>query len=271
MDRTKRPCGVPPLAAVALVALASIAPAAVLEAQAPGGGTVVATATVHAGGVDLNPEVRHSGGVVTVSGNGMVFQQRIEAGAGASIGVFDLEGQLLPDGVYTWELELYPDARTAKRLRESALRNAGRAPEAWQRLTGTLTIRNGLVAAPDLVEAGPGPRPASVGAVPMTLAGPTAARGPAVDDDAAVGSRKGAEAEVNAAALRSQPRAAAAGHPRLEGAGLERSDAAALAVGKSLEPALAPDSALREAAPARRSIFDNTDKSANGRDRSDKR
>lgn len=277
MYREKLPCGAVPRVAIALAALAAIVIPATLEAQAPvpGGSAAIASATVFAGGVDLQPSRRHSGGVVTVSGNGLVFQQKIEANRGASIGVFDPEGQLLPDGVYGWELELYPDARTAKRLREAARKNNGRAPGAWQRQTGTFAIRNGLVAEPGLVETRAARRPEGAGpAFPSTVAGPSAARGPAVDDDLAVGASKGVEAAVRAAGLRSTPQAQAGGRSQLDSEAVERSDAAALVTGRSLErrpaagAAPAPGDAFVESRPVRRSLLDNTDNGANGRDRS---
>lgn len=264
--------GALPLAALLVAGSASIALPAPIEAQRParGGGTEVASASVYAGGVDFMPEVRYRQAIITVSGNGTSFRQVIKAGGDLSIGVFDPAGQLLPDGVYKWALELVPDAKAAEKLRAAAALNGGIAPEAWRPHTGTFAIHNGLVVAPDLVEPRPAPRPeAPVGAaLPNAFGAPSAAWAAPADDDSAVGSRKGVEASMRAA-LQSQPQAAAAGKAPLDGAGLERSDAAAQAMGRPLERVAVPDSLNREAESPRRSIYDNTENGFNGRPVSD--
>lgn len=268
VKRTHLLRGVLPSAALFVAGVAALAPPATLEAQSParGDGTQVASAAVWAGGVDLTPEVRYREAVVTVSGNGRVFRQAVKAGGDLSIGVFDPEGQLLPDGVYKWELELVPDTRTAAKLRAAAASNGGVAPNAWRRESGTFAIYNGLVVAPDLVEAVQG-RPAAAGAVlPAAVGAASADRRASGDDDAAVGSRKGVEASTRAA-RESQPQLAAAAP--LEGEALERSDVAARALGVSLERTSAAQNLPGEAEPPRRSILDSNDPE-NGRDRSEK-
>lgn len=271
MKRTHLRGGAIPSAALLVAGLVGLAPPATLEAQsaARGDGAKVASAAVWAGGVDFTPTVRYREAVITVSGNGRVFRQAVQAGS-LSIGVFDPEGQLLPDGVYKWELELVPDARTAEKLRVAAAQNGGVAPNAWQRESGTFAIHNGLVVAPDLVEPLPvRPEAAAGSVVPSEVGAASADRLAAGDDDSAVGSRKGVEASMRAAALESQPQAAAAGRPPLEGEALERSDAAARALGASLERTPAAVNLSGEAEPSWRSILESNDPE-NGRDRSEK-
>ena len=245
--------GALPLAVVLVAGLVSIALPTALEAR---GGAGVATAVVHAGGVDLLPSVRYGRAIVTVSGNGAVFRQVHRAGKALRIGVFDSRGQLLADGVYKWELQLVPDARSARRLRRQVQENGGGA--AWRSLTGTFAVRNGLIADRARAEARPPARAPSAfrGAFPSTVGGASRARASAGDDDGAVGSRRGVEESVRAAT--GAP--AAAGVSRR---GLERADSAALATRQSMER---QQPVATRAQAARRSAFDNN---ANGRPRSD--
>lgn len=232
------------------------------------GGAEVASAAVFAGGVDLAPAVRYREAVVTVSGNGVTFRQVFKPGERLSIGVFDPEGYVLADGVYSWELQLVPDARTAEKLRASAARNGGIAPEAWRPATGTFAIAGGAVLAPDLAEPRPARRAAAPGAAmpAADFIAASGAREAAGDDDAAVGRSKNLEAGLKAA-LRRQPQApaAAGGPPAARQELLERSDAAAQAMGRSLERRPAPQLAPEAAQAAPRSIFDNAENGFNGR------
>ncbi len=258
-----------PLAVLLAAGLAVTSPPAELAAQGParGGGTQVASAAVFAGGVDLTPAVRYRQAIVTVSGNGVTFQQVYKPGESLSIGAFDPKGYVLADGVYTWELQLVPDAKAAEKLRASAARSGGIAPEAWQPATGTFAVVGGAVVGPDLVE----PRPArqavaaSAGMPAQDFVAPSGVREAGGDDDAAVGRSKGLEASLKAA-LRNQPQApVAAGGPASTGEAFERSDDAARAMGRSLERRPAPELAPGEAPPAPRSIFDNAEDGFNGR------
>ena len=111
--------------ALLVAALAVIA----LPAAADG---PLATATVYAGGVDFLPHVAYSGAKVSVSGPEMDYERTFAAGDRLSIGVFEPDGRLLADGVYTWRLSLTPDAREARELKRAARRNGGNAPEPWE-------------------------------------------------------------------------------------------------------------------------------------------
>ncbi len=212
------------VAALMLIA----APAASAEPE-------LARATVFSGGVDIQPTQNFKQAFVSVSGNGVLIQRTLEAGADISISVFDLEGELLPDGRYTWRVELVPSDDIARQLRIEATQNEGVAPNAWQPETGTFTISGGVVASPDFAELSssrettglPSSAPLQSG-----LQSGFARSEAAVDDDSAVGFRVGVEDAMRAA-----------GPQDLVPTGrqlLERSDAGALALGASLEQPLAP-------------------------------
>ena len=232
-----------------VAALLTIFPAAALA------GGELANATVYSGGVDIQSRAEYSQAIVTLSGGDVVIRRVLEPGDDLSIELFDLEGELLPDGIYNWRLELVPDADTARALRIEATANDGVAPSAWVPETGTFAIVNGLVVSPDLAELGD-TRQAS--GLDSSVAQSTLGSGfkrvePAVDDDAAVGSRVGVEEEMRAAIA---AQSATAGVP-VGRQSFERSDAGALAMGGSIEPPLAPSTknGLDGAAPpAPRSI-----------------
>lgn len=263
-----------PLAASLVAALTVTCPPAILEARQPEleGGSEIATATVHAGGVDLQPEVSYRQAIVTVSGNGMIFRRESPAGGDPSIGIFDPAGQLLPDGVYKWQLQLVPDAATAELLRAAAGRSGGIAPLEWQAKTGTFAIHGGQVVAPDLVEPRPARRAAdsSAGALSRAMTSPpSAARARPADSDGFAGA-----ATEAAAPRQSQVWAPAAAGPNVRQADPERSDADdARAAGQPSERDLSSDrSAAAEdgaAEPALRSTFDNSENGFNGRPVSD--
>ncbi len=244
------------------------------EAQGASGtalGGEKALVTVYSGGVDFLPEVDFKKAVLTVSGKGRTYRQELDAGDRLSIGMFDPEGNLLPDGVYTWELKFVPTDEVAHELRAEAARNPGKRLEAWQAQSGSFAIRDGTVADPGLAE----PRPVRARARGMTAdlalpsAPPAAARrGSAEDSDDAVGLTVEFEASLRAAGAMAPAPVAI---PRRAGeAGFERSDSATLAFGASLEPAVAPERmeppALGLAAPSARSSA--SEDRANGRDRS---
>ncbi len=228
-----------------------------------------ALVTVYSGGVDFLPEVDFKKAVLTVSGKGSTYRQELDPGDRLSIGMFDPEGSLLPDGVYTWELRFVPTDEVAHELRAEAARNPGKRLEAWQAQSGSFAIRDGSVADPGLAE----PRPARARGMTADLglrpAPPAAARrGSAEDTDDAVGLTVEFEASLRAADAKAPAPVAI---PRRAGeAGFERSDSATLAFGASLEPAVAPERieppALGLAAPSARSSA--SEDRANGRDRS---
>lgn len=255
----------------ALLVVGVLAAPAVLSAAGP----AVAGTTVYSGGVDFLPNVQFRRATVTVSGNGKTFNQQFEAGDSLSIGVFDSSGQLLPDGVYKWQLDLIPDAATARELRIAASLNGGRAPNAWQPLSGTFAIVGGSMAIPEQGEAGSALVRASGSTAGLQPGSGLSLRGFAravasEDDDAAVGSRADVESEMRAAAARAEsyPGAQAFGLVQPGRTMPERTDAGALATGGSLESAFVPRSpgnVFGAAKPAPRSIDPD---GKNGRPRS---
>ena len=250
---------------VALTALLAVAamPAALAAERAD--------VAVHAGGVDLLPNVGYRSAKLTVSGNGITFSRVIGRGRSLSISPFDLEGQLLPDGVYSWQLELLPNDATAKRLRAAAAENGGKAPEAWSAQSGTFAISGGSIASPDLSEGAPARANRGSfdgGALISSFGGPANFSGSTSrDNDAAVGNRKDAEARARAAAAAAAPAALPPGFEAADRQGFEREDATALALGAS------PEAALRAKTPEQptqlsRGAAARSDNGTNGRPRS---
>lgn len=225
--------GLVPIAALLLIAsLPAVAGAESDFAQAR-----VAT---HTGGVDFLPDVAYQKAVLTVSGNGETYRYEFAPGEAMTAGVFDPAGDLLADGVYTWELRFVPDEATAATLRAQAQANDGRAPEAWTALNGSFGLRGGLVADPTLAEEQPLRRAADTAAARAGTGAPSSLGGDrsgGPDEDATIGFSADAQARLRAAA-RLEPVAAGAGLTSDRPAG-EDSDAAA--IGRSLEPAAAPD------------------------------
>lgn len=228
----------------------------------------LAQATVYPGGIDFLASVSYSRAIVTVSGGEVNFKQVFEEGDAPSIGLLDPDGYVLPDGVYRWQLELVPDAATARTLRMRTTANGGVTPGAWERLSGTMTIRNGLLALPDLPESGEVAHTAlDSGLSPSSSFGSSAfARTSLADDsDAMAGSRVDAEERAQtAAAGMSGP----AGFMPGDRTAPERSDLGATAMGGSLEDAFAARASERAsggAKPAPRSI---DPEGKNGRPRS---
>lgn len=227
-----------------------------MAAAQPPDGPPLASANVYSGGVDFRVQADFARAIVTISGGEILFERAFEADEQPSIEPFDLEGNLLPDGVYDWQLELIPGEKAARELRIEATMSEGAPPSGWVPLVGTFSIRGGLVAAPDVGE-GPqnGPDRDSSGSFGSGLPSSGFKRAvPAQDDDAAVGLQSGFEEAVREA-LRQAESAPAAGP---EGRQLfERTDAGAAAMGGTLEPSLQPSKApsMRgERAPAPRSI-----------------
>lgn len=252
------------LGVAALLVAALVLPGA-LAAETP---AQRAVATVYSGGVDFLPNVDFSRAVVTVSGNGISFSRAFYPGERLSIGMFDPEGQPLADGVYSWQLELQPTAEAAWDLKVSASENGGVAPGAWTPQSGSFAIRDGLVADPDLIE--PGAWRTNDG-LPNIVDG-AAAPVSREDTDEAVGWREGAEQSARNAAQAAQAPAPAAGlmQPGRED-DMERSDAAAMARGASLETLIREaNQAARPAAapPAQRAASPD---GAHGRPRSEDR
>ncbi len=254
-------------ATVALVAaLIAVGMPAAADAQR-GGGEQLARVTVHANGVDFVPNVEFQKAILTVSGNGNTYREEIPAGRYPSIGIFDPDGQLLADGRYTWRLDLVPTAEIAAGLRAEAEDNGGEPLTRWTPQSGSFAIANGTFADPALSEATArrATRSAGVSETPFTAVSGFD-RGPASDDDAAVGSREGYEAQVRAAASRPARQAATGalvGPDRVT----NDSDAVAAADGGALErPAKSIDNEFQ--AQSRSSIARPRSDGSNGRPRS---
>jgi hypothetical protein len=221
-------------------------------ADRPAGARELASATTYSGGVDFLPSVRYSQAILTVSGNGQTYRHELERGRQLSIGVFDPDGNLLADGTYSWQLQLVPTEAAAKRLRAAAAENGGRAPEPWAAQSGSFTIRGGFIADPAMAEAQERTATAhrrGAQSAALSASGFGGDRSAAQDDDAAVGSRAGVEAQVSAAARRQAPVAASSGLVQADRAAQDRSDAFTAAIGRSLEPAAASDDNQLSAPP----------------------
>lgn len=170
------------LLAAALVAIA-------LPAAAAG---PLATATIYAGGVDFLPMVAHDGGTLTVTGPTMTYQRSFGAGEQPSVDLFDPEGQLLPDGVYKYRLQLTPSRWDARELRRAASQNGRVDPDAWPAVYGSFAIHNGLVADPSLAEARRAhPATRTQSALPADLAGAAHADRVGDDGDEAIAAGRG--------------------------------------------------------------------------------
>ena len=251
-----------------LAALIAVGMPAAADAQR-GGAEQLARVAAHANGVDFVPNVEFHKAILTVSGNGKSYRYEIPAGRYPSIGVFDPDGQLLADGRYTWRLDLVPTAEIAAGLRAEAEENGGKPLTRWTPQNGSFAIANGTFADPTLSEATarPATRAAGLSETPFAAASGFD-RGPASDDDAAVGSREGYEDEtqMRAAASRPAPQAATGalvGPDRVT----DDADAVAGALGRSLErPARSIDNEFQ--AQSRSSIARPRSDGSNGRPRS---
>lgn len=150
MNRNFVQCGLALLATV-LVATAVPTPAQAQWSAEPSPPEPAAV-SVSAGAIDLFPSVSYSRAILTVS-NGDTVTTRVFAGRERpSIDRMDPAGNLLADGVYNWELELIPDARSARELRRSANGTRDEAPGAWQPQSGSFTIQGGAFVSPNLAE-----------------------------------------------------------------------------------------------------------------------
>jgi len=170
------------LSAAMLVAMALII------ASAPADAAEQATAVTHGGGVIFQPSVSFERALLRVNGNGHTVTREFSRWETPRLGLFDANGYPLPDGAYRWELQLVPSEAESKRLRVSAAKNGGRAPDAWRALSGSFAIRGGSIASPDLVEpeatrSGTG---STLGADLVAM--PSRARAEAADSDSAVAS-----------------------------------------------------------------------------------
>lgn len=113
-----------------------------------------AAVSASGGAIELFPSVNYRRAILTVSRGDTVITRVFSASERPSIDRFDLEGNVLADGSYQWELQLIPDAQTARELRLAASQNGGEAPGAWQRQSGSFAVQGGTFASPDAAEPG---------------------------------------------------------------------------------------------------------------------
>lgn len=227
----------------------------------------LATVKVFSNGIDLAPNVRYSRAILTVTGMGISFEQEFDARTQLSIGFFDPEGELLPDGHYKWHLSLVPDETTAADLRRSAEANGGEATRPWEAKSGSFAIRGGAFASPDEIEEGVARRLAAEAresrsearsdAGSQTFAGQVlgekalGAGPPVVDTDDAVLGGFGDEAALLKGAFEAAQRPEARGRETGQSTGPD-SDRETLRLGIPMEKALQPgDPEPWAAAPVR--------------------
>ena len=127
------------LLAAGLIAGAGLALAALPAAAA--GPPSPALVSVYEAGIDFLPAAGYRQAILEVSGPEIELRQVFGAGQKPAIGRFGPQGQALPDGTYTWRLSLVPDAAAARALRDSAGKDRGEAPGAWQAQSASFTVR----------------------------------------------------------------------------------------------------------------------------------
>lgn len=211
----------------------------------------LAFVSVYDDGLQLQSYVDFSQAIISVSGGDVMLEQAFAAGEYLSISGYDDEGNLLPDGTYSWELKLIPNASAAKELRLAASKNGGEAPNAWRPQSGVFTIRNGVFASPDLVEeVAPVENRESVSNLAPTYADSFGSSDRVSEDSDAAGA---SEVEVQAAAAIASPPPASssgAGFQAPDRSALGDSDSEAELLGRSLEAQVAPASATADGSRA---------------------
>ncbi|MGH9872341.1 MAG: tail fiber domain-containing protein [Pyrinomonadaceae bacterium] len=114
-------------------------------------------ATISGAGSSVRWDVAapNAGGAVTIAApDGRIFRREFKSGGAAEFTLSDLEGNRLPDGVYTYELRLSPvkDKLAAVRRRDDEPEDvrAARRPSALPNLvqSGSFSILNGAVVVP---------------------------------------------------------------------------------------------------------------------------
>ncbi|HVR95521.1 MAG TPA: tail fiber domain-containing protein [Thermoanaerobaculia bacterium] len=129
----------------------------------------VASLTAGPAGLDWLPLVSHERMVLVIAGpDGLTLRQEFESGKAPSLGLFDQDGNRLPDGSYSWELRVIPriDTATRERLNRARvaeddsvlekLRSSGKLPERPLVQSGYFSIQGGnfvTVAPTDVVAA----------------------------------------------------------------------------------------------------------------------
>jgi hypothetical protein len=137
------------------VCLLALAPPVVSEQQP----TKLARMTPSGGSVMWLPEVSAERLALTVSGGEELIQQSFGRGEVPTVALQRDEGGALPDGVYSWELreEFEPvndGVYDPENGRDSVDPSSAsqRVPLKGRVQSGTFTIRDGVVAAPDVAE-----------------------------------------------------------------------------------------------------------------------
>jgi len=115
----------------------------------------IATVTIAAGVISWEPQVENDGLVLTISGPGDFYlRQEYESGARPTFTPEDSAGNLLPDGVYKYELQLVPVVREALLGYDESqrgivpMKGPGKAPVQ----SGSFSILNGGFVTRDVAE-----------------------------------------------------------------------------------------------------------------------
>ncbi|MGD2114204.1 MAG: hypothetical protein PVG07_04065 [Acidobacteriota bacterium] len=150
-DRT----GLAPRVAILVTVIAVLALAPAVNGQD------VAELRFGSDGVELAPVVEHGTILLTVSGPDG-FYHRAELGAGESpfVSIFDAAGEVLPDGVYTYELTVRP-AEVRRRPVADGTQGLGKSapweiPAASRVQSGVFSIRGGVLVDPGVQGPEPG-------------------------------------------------------------------------------------------------------------------
>lgn len=109
-------------------------------------------ATVYSASVQLVASEPFEEAALTVSNGDLKFRQKFARGERPEIGLFDPAGNLLPDGVYRWELDLVPTAEAAEKLRDAARKHGAHNTSAWVPRSGSFAIAGGRFVDPNASE-----------------------------------------------------------------------------------------------------------------------
>ena len=117
--------------------------------------------------VNFTPAVSGYALTLTVSGpEGFRYEQTYDAGQAATFSIFDVTGDFVPGGKYTWELRAVPALSDSERTAMDELRatgadaasltKAGKLPRTFEPMSGTFTIEQGAIVTGGEAEASPG-------------------------------------------------------------------------------------------------------------------
>lgn len=164
-----------------IVALAALGLAQFASGQAVNDGKL-ANMSVGAGAVRWDIPVSNAGGTLTITApDGRAFRKAFRAGASVDINLGDKQFDSLPDGVYTYELQLTPILTGAQKEGLMKARGSDDDPESERAgrkrvsvpnmtQSGSFAIVNGAIIGPGAVE---GQRSSAKASIPRTL--PTSA------------------------------------------------------------------------------------------------